>query len=103
MSDPITRPNPTPLDPINVDPDGSGEHPRMMMFNGGILILGLAALFFCLRELEALFVVSMVLILLLALANLWILAKWRKRPPEALAATSRPGSAGSTGGSYPSP
>lgn len=84
MSEPLNpRPDPGPLNPLNVDPGGSGEHPTAMMYsNGGILLFGLAALFFCLRALEGLFVLSMVLILLLALFNLWTLSKWRKWWPR---------------------
>jgi hypothetical protein len=102
MSDPVVTKPDSPLNPLQVDPTGTGEHPTAMMYsNGGILFLGLAALFFCLQAMEGLFVLSIVLILLLALFNLWTLAKWRKWWPQDRAATTRQGTAGSTG-SYPS-
>jgi hypothetical protein len=64
--------------------DGPSDHPTAMVrSNAGILLAALAALFFCLKEMEGLFVLAIVIILLLALFNLWTLLRWRRNWPRA--------------------
>ncbi len=87
MSDPLQQRPSTPRPPIERIQEGGdvpNDHPTayMMYSNGGILLAALAALFFCLKEMGGLFVLSIVLILLLALFNLWTLLQWRRKWPS---------------------
>ena len=55
----------------------------MLRSNAGILLSALAALFFCLKEMEGPFVLAIVIILLLVLFNLATLFRWRRNWPSA--------------------
>lgn len=78
--------------------DGPNDHPTAMLrSNAGILLSALAALFFCLKEMEGLFVLAIVIILLLALFNLWTLSRWRRDWPRVRRTAAAPAVGSGTG------